>query len=133
MKKYNTLAENWASPFEKAKSLLDIQEYVSYSTSITSAKQQEISELIDALLVGDAQSADQVTIATKLIQDLIPESNPNYAAVKERTDAIASHPTNLEENRRLGKEILEIIQNDNTIDDKYKITIRDQLLVITSA
>ncbi len=36
----------------------------------------------------------------------------------------------MEENKKLGKEILERVKNDVTIEDKYKIHIKNQLLII---
>lgn len=132
MKKYNTLVENWDSTFEKAKNLLDIQVDVNNSTNIGNEQKNSISSVIDALLVGDAQTTDQITIATKLIRDLIPEKSANYKTLTEKIDAIASHPSNIEENKKLWKEILALVQNDPTIEDQYKIHIRNQLLLITS-
>lgn len=131
MKKYNILVENWDIALEKAKALIDIQEYVTYSPSIDNGKKESIARTIDELLVGSANANNAIEIATQLIRDLIPDNSPNREALLERLDQIASHPESIEENRRLGTEMLEMVRNDATIEDKYKLYIRDQLLIIT--
>ncbi len=76
MQEYNTMIENWSDSFSKAKSLIDIQEVID-TTSLTADKKSAMSALIDMLLIGDAESTDEITLATKLIEDLIPETSPN--------------------------------------------------------
>lgn len=66
----------------------------------------------------------------QLIRYLIPENSANYSAINEKLDAIASHPLNATANRELGQEILVLIQDDPTIEDKYKLHIKNQLQVI---
>lgn len=100
MKEYNTLIENWADPFSKAKSLIDIQELVN-TTTLSESQKSAITIVIDNLLVGDAVSTDEITIASKLIQDLIPSTSTNRTAILEKLEEISSHPSNLEENRVL--------------------------------
>lgn len=129
MQEYNTMIENWGDSFSKAKSLIDIQELVNTST-LTEDKKIAISKIIDALLVGDSASIDEVTLATKLIQDLIPATSANRETIIEKLNAISSHPSDIAKNRDLWKEILELIKNDPTIEDKYKIHIKNQLLII---
>lgn len=129
MQKYNILIENWADSFSKAKSLIDLQEAVN-TTTLSEEKKIAITTLIDNLLVGDASSIDEITIATKLIQDLIPTASPNRDSILQKLGEIASHPWNLEKNRPLWKEILELIKDDTTIEDTYKIHIKNQLLII---
>lgn len=130
MKKYNLLAENWDSPFERTKILIDIQEHVTYVGTIEKHKQSAISDVIDAIIRGQAEMVDQIDLAVKLIRDLIPQESPHSVSIQEKLNAIQSHPQNTEENRRLGKEILELIQNDTTIEDKYKLLIKNQLEII---
>ncbi len=129
MQKYNIMIENWGDSFSKAKSLIDIQEALE-TTTLPEDKKAAITSIIDALLVGDAIATDEVTLATKLIQDLIPESSTNRATILDKLTEISSHPNDIEKNRVLGKEILELVKNDATIEDKYKIHIKNQLLVI---
>jgi hypothetical protein len=100
MQAYNILIENWGDSFSKAKSLIDIQETI-HKTTITEEKKRQMSVIVDNLLVGDAASIDEVTIATKLIQDLIPESSPKRTDILEKLSKISSHPANLTENRVL--------------------------------
>lgn len=129
MKEYNILIENWDDAFSKAKSLINIQESIN-NTTLSSEKKQQISQTIDALLVWDAVSTDEVTLATKLIDSLIPISSPNREVILQKLSAISSHPSLLEENKILGKEILELVKDDTTIEDAYKIHIKNQLLII---
>lgn len=129
MQEYNTMIENWDDSFSKAKSLVDIQEIIN-TTSMSEDKKIAMSAIVDNLLIGDAISTDEVTLATKLIEDLIPEASQNRAIILEKLAAISSHPGDIEENKTLGKEILELVKNDTTIEDKYKIHIKNQLLII---
>lgn len=100
MQKYNALVESWDNSFEKAKALIDLQVAIDSST-LEKSQRQTMTEVIDALLIGDAYTTDQVMIATKLIRDLIPPSSPNYDVLMEHIDAIESHPTNIAENKRI--------------------------------
>lgn len=129
MKEYNIMVENWDDSFSKAKSLIDIQETVD-TTALSEDKKITMSAIIDALLVGDAVSVDEVTLASKLIQDLIPIDSPNRVTILEKLSAISSHPSDIETNKKLGTEILELVKNDASIEDKYKLHIRNQLLII---
>ncbi len=129
MQRYNTLIENWNNPFDKAKSLIDIQEGVD-TGNIDLEKKTKISKIIDELLIGDAQVTDEVGIAAILIRDLIPKESPNHAVLIAKLAEIESHPTLLDTNKKLGKEMLVLIETDATIPDKYKGHIKNQLLVI---
>lgn len=131
MQRYNTLVENWNNPFDKAKSLIDLQESVVWSTVSTDQK-TKISKIIDELLIGDSKSTDEISVAVKLIRDLIPKESPNYSALTDKLSAIEAHPTLLSENKILGQEMLKLIENDITIPDKYKLHIRNQLLLIVN-
>ena len=129
MQRYNTLVENWNNPFDKAKSLIDIQEGVD-TGNMDLEKKTKISKIIDELLIGDAQVTDEVGIAAILIRDLIPKESPNHAVLIAKLAEIESHPTLLDTNKKLGKEMLVLIETDATIPDKYKGHIKNQLLVI---
>lgn len=130
MQKYNILLENWESIFERTKSLIDIQEYVSYSHSIDPHKRTAISENIDAIIRSGSEKTNEIDLAIQLIRNLIPDHSNNAQAIHEKLDLIASHPLNTEENRKLGEEILVLIQNDSSIEDKYKLHIKNQLSII---
>lgn len=129
MQRYNTLVENWNNPFDKAKSLIDIQEGID-SGNMDSTTKAKLSKIIDELLIGDAQVTDEVGVAAVLIRDLIPKESPNHDAILEKLTEIESHPTLLDINKKLGKEMLVLIETDTTIPDKYKGHIKNQLLVI---
>jgi hypothetical protein len=129
MQRYNTLVENWNNPFDKAKSLIDIQEGIESGTMDTTVK-TKISKIVDDLLIGDAVATDEVAVAVHLIRDLIPKESPNHDALIAKLAEIESHPGVLDKNKALGKEMLILIQTDATIPDKYKIHIKNQLSII---
>jgi hypothetical protein len=129
MQEYNTMIENWSDSFSKAKSLIDIQEAID-TTTLTADKKSAMTALIDTLLVGDAASTDEITLASKLIQDLIPEGSANRTSILEKLTLISSHPSDITANKKLGNEILDLVKDDTTIEDKYKLHIRNQLRII---
>lgn len=129
MQRYNTLVENWNNTFDKAKSLIDLQEWVESGTMDNDMK-WKMTKVIDELLIGDAQVTDEVGIAAILIKDLIPVASPNHDVLLEKLAEIESHPTLLDTNKKLWKEMLVLIETDSTIPDKYKWHIKNQLLVI---
>jgi PKD repeat protein len=131
MKDYATMVENWGDSFAKARSLIDLQERVN-SLSISEEKKTEFSRTIDGLLVGDAQSTDEINLATKVIEWLIPTESPNRQKILDNLAMIASHPQSLAENKVLAQEILSLVKTDASISDKYKIHIKNQLLIILS-
>lgn len=129
MQRYNILVENWNNPFDKAKSLIDIQEGIE-GGNFEEEMKVKMSKVIDELLVGDAEVTDEIGIAALLIRDLIPKESPNQAELLAKLSEIESHPTLLDTNKKLGKEMLVLIETDATIPDKYKGHIKNQLLVI---
>ena len=131
MQRYNTLVENWNNTFDKAKSLIDIQEGIE-SGVMDSEQKMKLSKVVDELLIGDSQVTDEVAIAVRLIRDLIPAESPNHDVLIAKLAEIESHPTLLTENRKLGKEMLVLIETDTTIPDKYKVHIKNQLSIIVN-
>lgn len=129
---YNSLIENWDDELERTKNLIGIQEEVGASAGMTDAQKKEFSTIIDTILVWDATATDEVTVATRVIESLIPSENANKATIIEKLESIKSHPGNLTENKALGTAILELIKNDTSIDDKYKLIIRSQLQIIVN-
>ena len=88
------------------------------------------SRIIDIILVGDAQATNEISVAIRVIDGLIPIDNPNRAYIIERIEKIKANPANLADNKILGKEILQKIQEDTTISTENKILIKNQLLTI---
>lgn len=97
MQRYNTLIENWNNPFDKAKSLIDIQEGVD-TGNIDLEKKTKISKIIDELLIGDAQVTDEVGIAAILIRDLIPKESPKSCCAHSKAcwDRVTPNPSRYE-------------------------------------
>jgi hypothetical protein len=131
MQRYNTLVENWNNTFDKAKSLIDIQESIESGT-MDNDKKIKLSKVVDDLLVGDSQVIDEMGIAVRLIRDLIPIESPNHAVLIAKLADIESHPTLISENKKLGKEMLVLIETDTSIPDKYKVHIKNQLSIIVN-
>lgn len=132
MQEYSSLIENWDDIFERTKKLIDMQEEIVLSSGITDVQKKELSSIIDNILVGNANATDEVTIATQVIESLIPMNNPNRAKIIEKLESIKSHPSSLQDNKVLGKEILGLIEFDTSIEDKYKPIIKAQLQTILS-
>ncbi len=129
MKKYNILVENWNDSFEKAKTLIDIQELI-VDAELPAQKKKQITKIIDELLIGGAESVNSISVAAQLIKDLIPTENANREKIIGNLDTILNQIDKKEENRKLAKEILELIKNDDTIATKYKEYIKSQLQII---
>ncbi|MBP9779181.1 PKD domain-containing protein [Candidatus Gracilibacteria bacterium] len=127
----NLLIENWDDPFSKAKILIDMQEKVN-ELPLTSSVQGQFGASIDALLVGDATFTDEITIATKIIEGLIPESSENRSTILEKLSIIKSHPQLLVENKNIALEILKLVEADSSIETKYKLHIKNQLQIIVN-
>jgi PKD repeat protein len=127
----NLLIENWDDPFAKAKILIDMQEKVN-ELPLTSSVQWLFWASIDALLVGDATFTDEITIATKIIEWLIPESSENRLTILEKLSIIKSHPQLLVENKSIALEILKLVEADSSIETKYKLHIKNQLQIIVN-
>ncbi len=101
MQEYNILVENWMSPFEKTKQLYDLQSLIFERPNIDEATKNSFSSIIDQLLINDTDTVNAVTVAITLIRNLIPTNSANYAAMIEKVDAIASHPTDSVANKTL--------------------------------
>ena len=132
MQEYNVLIENWMSPFEKAKKLVDLQLLVESRNNIKQDTRDSFSKIIDELLIGDADTTNAITVATTLIKNLLPPNSANYNAMVEKIDAIASHPTDRAANKTIGEELLALIQQEpsSNLSDEYKSMIRQQLQFI---
>ena len=132
MQEYNVLVENWMSPFEKAKKLVDLQLLVESRNNIKQDTRDSFSKIIDELLIGDADTTNAITVATTLIKNLLPPNSANYNTMVEKIDAIASHPTDRATNKTLGEELLALIQQEpsSNLSDEYKSMIHQQLQFI---
>lgn len=132
MQKYNILVENWSDTFEKAKNLVDMQRLVDERTEMSQSTKENFGKVLDALLIGDANTNNTITIATRLIKALLPPTSQNYQTMVEKIDAIASHPSDRKANKELGEELLVLIQQEpsTNLSDDHKNVIRTQLQLI---
>jgi hypothetical protein len=129
---YNNLIENWGDLHDRTEWLLLIQKEVSNNKNFDDAMKKDLSDIIDLILVGDAQSTNEISVASHVIEWLISPTNPNRTYIIERLEQIKSHPAKLSENKLLGKEILTKIQEDTSLSTENKILIKSQLLTIVN-
>ncbi len=129
---YNTLIEWWDDAHDRTQSLVTLQNTVNESTTLSDTSKQELSDLLDLILVGDAQATNEITVAGRVIDGLIKSDDPNRDAIMERLEKIKAHPGNLTENKTLWQEILALIKDDAKISNEDKLLIRSQLLVIVN-
>lgn len=129
---YNSLIENWADIHDRTEGLLTIQKEVIANTNFEDTTKTELSGIIDLILVGDAQATNEISVASRVIEWLIPSDSANRTYIMERVEQIKAHPGKLAENKVFGKEILEKIQGDTTISTENKLIIKSQLLTIVN-
>jgi hypothetical protein len=68
-------------------------------------------------------------MAYNVVKNLIPKELVEYNDIMANLDAIAASPEAIEENKVLGKEILELIKTTSLITNDDKLTIKNQLQV----
>jgi PKD repeat protein len=129
---YNSLIENWDNINDRTEGLLLIQKEVLDNTNFDEPTKTELSDIIDVILVWDAQATNEISVAGHVIEWLVPIANPNRPYIIERLEQIKAHPGSLAENKILGKEILQKIQEDTTITTENKLLIKSQLLTIVN-
>jgi PKD repeat protein len=127
---FNTLVENWWDLHDRTQGLLTIQEAVINSQNLDSKTKDDLSSMIDTILVWDAQATNEISVASRVIEGLIKTDNPNRDYVIERLEKIKAHPGSLSDNKSLGKEILEKIETDGSLSTEDKLLLKSQLLII---
>ncbi|MDD3119888.1 MAG: PKD domain-containing protein [Candidatus Gracilibacteria bacterium] len=130
MQYYVKLQENWFDSREKTRIIIDFESYIENESPLDKQKKGEFYTLLEGFLVSDGQMNDQVTLAATTLKNLIPTKSPNYQKITGLLDEILSHPTDLEKNKELGKQILELVEKDNTIENNDKLIIKAQLKTI---
>ena len=129
---YNSLIENWDDLHDRTEGLLQIQTTVNESTTIADGIKKEFSDILDIILVGDAASTNEISVASRVIEWLIQIDDPDHDYTIERLEKIKAHPANLTENKILGQEILEKIKTNSKLSNGDKLLIRSQMLVIVN-
>jgi hypothetical protein len=65
---YNTLIDNWNDLHDRTEGLLTLQQAVNENTTFNETEKQAFSEIIDTILVGDAQAVNEVSVASQVIE-----------------------------------------------------------------
>ena len=124
-----TLQEGWFDSREKTRGIIDMQSYIDQS-KIDDAKKNAFYDILDSFMYAENQTKDDTTLAINVIRSLIPKDNANYTKIMADLDEIASHPTDVPDNKNLGKEILNFIKDDASIPQADKMLIKTQLTTI---
>lgn len=80
---------------------MTLQNTVNESTTLSDTSKKELSDLLDLILVGDAQATNEISVASRVIDGLIKSDDPNRDTIMERLEKIKAHPGNLTENKTL--------------------------------
>lgn len=138
MKSLSQLKDLWGDKVGKTETIIAMQGYVDASAMPEAAKKNLFS-LLDSLITGDEQVADEITLAAGVVKNLIPNSSPAYRQVvvgdkaagePGLLDQILSHPNDAALNKELGKKVLDLIAVDDSISIDNKLIIKEQLRVI---
>jgi hypothetical protein len=120
------LQENWFYPTEKTKIILEFEAFID-GTGVANAL--EINNTLESLLVEGQEDQSVRNMAYNVVKNLIPKELVEYNDIMANLDAIAASPESIEENKVLGKEILEMIKTTSLITNDDKLTIKNQLQV----
>lgn len=127
---YNKLIENWDDGHDRTQNLLDIQGLVDDSKSLSADDKKSLSDMINTILVWNAQAANEVNVASQVISGIIPVKDENRESILSKLEEIKGHPNDLANNKIIGKSILDIVKTDSNIPDGDKILIKSQLSII---
>lgn len=123
--KYNLLLDNWIDSTEKARIIIEMKEIISTS-GLDASTTTDFMNVLDQILGEDLQSMTEIDSAIRAIEWLVAQSM-NSGSIMESLNQIRSHPTNLELNKQIGTSILEIVKNDKSLSDEYKLMLKQQL------
>ncbi|MBW7954443.1 PKD domain-containing protein [Candidatus Gracilibacteria bacterium] len=126
MKYVQKLQEEWFYDTEKTKVILEFEGFID---EIGVSNKDEINSLLESFLVNGAQDQSLRNMAYTVVKNLIPKEIVEYDKIIEKLDNIKSNPDKLEQNKVLGKEILEMIKDTSLISNEDKLTIKTQLQV----
>ena len=132
------LKDEWNDPIEKTSI---IKEFASFIEDLKLANSAEISSMIEWLLVESEEDRSNKALLFNSLKNLIPkdvvctETLAKEAEAKKQTCQailidklkLISENSNLEENKALWKEILEVIEKDKTLTNEQKLDFRTWL------
>lgn len=126
MKYVQKLQEDWFYANEKTKVILEFESFID---SIWIKNSSDIINLLESLLVQWQEDQSVRNMAYNVVKNLIPNELVEYKDIIANLDQIKSNPDKLEDNKLLGKKILESIKDTSLIKNEDKITIKSQLQV----
>lgn len=126
---YNNLVSDWNDAFSRTENLLALQKQSDNSNGLSKEQKNELSLLIDTILVGDAQAVNDVSVASRVIEGMISKS-AEKDFITERLEMIKSHPGDLAQNKLLWTAILEKVKVDPNLSSADKLLLKNQLNII---
>jgi len=126
MRYIQILKEEWFDATQKTKTILDFETFLD-NPSITNA--DNIIEVLESLLVIGENDKSEKNIAFNALKTLVPQSimckdgTDCYNIIIGKLEDIKAS-SNVEKNKTLGTEILEIIATADTMTDQEKVDFK---------
>ncbi len=120
------LQEEWFYVNEKTKIILEFESFID-SLGVSNAT--EIINLLESFLIEGQEDQSLRNMAYNVVKNLIPKELVEYDEIIANLEQINENPNKAEENKVLGKEILEMIKDTSLISNEDKLTIKTQLQV----
>ncbi len=120
------LQEEWFYINEKTKIILEFEAFID---SLWVSNWTDIVNLLESFLIEWQEDQSVRNMAYNVVKNLIPKELVEYDNIIKNLDQIKANPSKLEENKVLGKEILEAIKDTSLIENDDKVTIKTQLQV----
>ncbi len=120
------LQEEWFYVNEKTKVILEFESFID---SLWVSNGTEIINLLESFLIEWQEDQSLRNMAYNVVKNLIPKELVEYDEIIANLEQIKQNPNKLEENKVLGREILEMIKDTSLISNEDKLTIKTQLQV----
>ncbi|MGE4444514.1 MAG: PKD domain-containing protein, partial [Candidatus Altimarinota bacterium] len=120
------LQEEWFYVNEKTKIILEFESFVD---SLGVSNGTEIINLLESFLIEGQEDQSLKNMSYNVVKNLIPKELVEYEEIIANLDQINQNPDKVEENKVLGREILELIKDTSLISNEDKLTIKTQLQV----
>lgn len=120
------LQEEWFYVNEKTKIILEFEGFID---GLWLSNGTDIINLLESFLIEWQEDQSLRNMAYNVVKNLIPKELVEHDEIIANLDQINQNPDKLEENKVLGKEILEMIKDTSLISNDDKLTIKTQLQV----
>lgn len=124
MKYVEALQSAWFDDREKTQVILDFEKYIDW---LSFADKDSVINLLESFIVENDSDKSTRNMAMKVITSLIPKDNSNYKAIVDKLEQLKTWTLSLEEAKKIGTEILELVKNISSISNEDKVTIKSQL------